>query len=127
MPNYSAQKPFWVTNISNRNVSLSDLGLTIPAGKTMNLLNTERYAFGITELIKSATSGSLFKKRDKIVVRKVPPTIEEKKIVEMDFNAAVPSRRRSVVEPVEVYHEELEISDESFAEQAAELLDNYKG
>lgn len=117
---------FWVTNISNRDVSLSDLGLSIPAFKTVNLLDKRHYNFSLEELELSEKSGSIFRKKSKIKKRKVPPTIEKKQILEVDFNAVVPSRRRSIVKIEEVYYEELDISDDAFAEAAADLADqNY--
>lgn len=117
---------FLVSNISNMNVSLSDLGLTIPARKTVNLLDKRHYNFSEEELTISATSGSIFKKKAKVVVRKVPPVFETRQLVEVDRNAVVPSRRRSAVQIKEEHHEELEISDDTFAEQMADLTDqNY--
>jgi len=123
-PKFSEQ--FWVSNISNLNVSLTDLGLTIPARKTVNLLDKKHYSFNKEELVKSATSGSLYKKKHNVVVRKVPPVTETKKMLEIDYNAAVPSRRRSVVQIENIRHEELELSDDIFAQQMADLTDeNY--
>lgn len=117
---------FWVTNVSNMNVSLSDLGLSVPARKTVNLLDKRHYSFNKEELVVSAASGSLFKKRTKVVVRKVPPVVEAQKMLEVDFNAVVPSRRRSVVKIEHIQYEELELSDDIFAAQVADLTDeNY--
>jgi hypothetical protein len=117
---------FWISNISNMNVSLTDLGLTIPAHKTVNLLDKRHYSFSKDELILSATSGSLFKKNSKLKVRKVPPIIERRQIIEVDFNAVVPSRRRSIVQIENIRYEELDLSDDLFAEQSADLTDeNY--
>jgi hypothetical protein len=117
---------FWVTNISDQNVSLTDLGLSIPARKTVNLLDKRHYSLNIDELEASEEKGSLFAKRKKVVVRVVAPTIERRQMLEIDYNASVPSRRRSVVQIEEVHHEELELSDEAFAEQMSDLTDtNY--
>jgi leucyl-tRNA synthetase len=57
---------FWITNVSNMNVSLSDLGITVPAGRSWNLLDSKHFKFTLEQLEKSNTSGSIFKKRDKI-------------------------------------------------------------
>lgn len=121
-----SSEQFWVSNISNMNVSLSDLGLTIPAHKSVNLLDKRHYSFNKEDLILSATSGSLFKKKSKVVVRKIPPAIEAPKIPEVDHNAIVPSRRRSIIQIEKIQYEELDISDDTFAQQAADLIDqNY--
>jgi hypothetical protein len=114
---------FWVSNISDMNVSLSDLGLTIPARKTVNLLDKRHYSFSQEELALSAVSGSIFKKKSKVVVRKVPPVFETRQLLEVDYNALAPSRRRSIVQIREERHEELEVSDDMFAEQMADLTD----
>lgn len=119
-----APQVFWVSNISNRNVNLTDLGLTIPAGKHANLLDKRHYNYTYEELIKSATCGSIFKKRTKIVVRKVPPKPDnqyQKKMI--DHNAVLPSRRRSLVKVIEKQYDELEITDDEFAIDNADLVD----
>lgn len=115
---------FWVSNISNRNVSLYDLGLTIPAGKSVNLLDRKHYFFNKEELVSSAVSGSLFKKKDKIVVRKVPPVFES--VVKLEVSTySMPFKVRSTVQTTEQNYDELDISDEAFAEQNADLIDQY--
>ncbi len=117
---------FWVTNISNMNVSLADLALSIPARKTVNLLDARHYSFNREQLVISATTGSLFKKQSKIKIRKVPPVIETRQMLEVDFNAIVPSRRRSIVQIENIQYEELELSDDIFAQQVADFTDeNY--
>ena len=114
--------PFWVTNISNRNVTLSDLALNIPAYRTVNLMDTRHYQYTLEQLQKSATSGSLFFKRNMIVVRKVAPEVhKEKKSV--NHQAVIPSRERSVLEIKEEKYEELQVSNEEFAIENADLAD----
>lgn len=118
---------FWIANISNMNVSLGDLGLTVPARRSMNLLDNRHHSFNKEQLLASAATGSLFKKRDKIVIRKVAPIIETRQIVEVDHNATVPSRRRSVVQIEEIHYEELDVTDDVFAAEAADFTDqDYK-
>jgi hypothetical protein len=117
---------FWITNVSNMNVSLADLALSVPARKTINLLDRRHYSFTKEQLEASEASGSLFKKRSKIKKRKVPPITETRQMVEVDFNAVVPSRRRSVVKIEHIQYDELELSDDLFAEQTADLTDENK-
>lgn len=50
------------------NVTLTDLNLTIPAHSCVNLLS-KHYYYTLDQLLKSAMSGSLFKKRNKIWLR----------------------------------------------------------
>lgn len=115
---------FWITNISNMNVSLSDLGLTVPARRSMNLLDSRHHSLSKELLLTSAESGSLYKKRNKIVVRKVPPVSEARQLLEVAYNAAVATRRRSAVKVEEVHYEELDVSDDEFAMNAADLVDH---
>lgn len=114
--------PFWVTNISNRNVTLTDLALNIPAYRTVNLMDTKHYQYTVEQLQKSATSGSLFLKRNMIVVRKVAPEIhKEKKLI--NHQTAIPSRERSIIEIKEEKYEELQTTDEQFASENYEMAD----
>lgn len=114
---------FWVTNISDRNVSLTDLGLTIPARRSVNLLDNKHYHLTQEQLEASAASGSLFKKRSKVVVRKVPPVLDNKQTLEIATNAMVPSRRRSAVNVEQVHYEELDLPDDIFAQEMADLAE----
>lgn len=74
------KETFWVRNYSGANVSLKDIGLTLPAGKSVDLL-AHKYNVTLQQLETSLTSGSLFAKRS--LIRKVsgPPQsgIEMKK------------------------------------------------
>lgn len=115
------EKPtFWVTNASPRNVTLSDLAINIKAYTTVNLLDEKHYQLNLQQLQKSATSGSLFNKRDKIVIRHLPPVIPEDK---MPFSkeAVIPSRQRSILVIEEKNYEELNITDEEFAKETIEM------
>ncbi len=113
---------FWITNICNRNVTLSDLAINIPAYRTVNLMDTKHYQYNLEQLQKSAHSGSLFKKRDKIAVRKVAPEIQ-KEGKPINRQTAIPSRERSTLEIKEEKYEELQITDDEFANDNAELAE----
>jgi len=116
------KKDFWVTNICNRNVSLADLNLTIKAFSSVNLMDSRHYSYTLEQLEKSQKSGSIFNKRNRIKVRKVPP-----EVIKMDVpflkETYIPSRERSVFEIKDEKYEELTLSDEQFAEENAELAD----
>ena len=88
------EEQFWVMNISNRNVSLSDLGLTIPAFKTVNLLDSKHYSLDKETLEASAESGSLYKKKSKIKKCKVIPDqqIYKSNLLEINTNAKTVKR-----------------------------------
>lgn len=114
---------FWITNFSDRNVSLSDLGITIPAGKTVNLLDTKHYSFTLSILEKSASSGSLFNKKHLVAVRKVPPTSIPLPSATIAVHRIIPSLR-SVVKHQEVNFDELKINDEEYASNQSDLADD---
>ena len=112
----SNEKTFWITNISSRNVTLSDLYISVPAGTSLNLLDNKHYSFTTTQLIQSAENGSLFKKRDKIIVRKVPPAPTDRQAISIYREGAIPSRGASIYEIKQENYEELNISDEQLVE-----------
>lgn len=110
---------FWVTNLTNMNVSLADLDLTIKAFSSVNLLDSRHYDFTLEQLEKSYASGSLYKKRDRIVRRKIEPEILQANLP-LIKETFIPTRERSVLEIKETKYEELEITDEEFAKENAE-------
>lgn len=120
MPNKPEAPTFWVTNISKMNVSLADLNLTIKAYSSVNLLDKKHYQYTHEQLVKSVESGSIFKKRDKIIERKVPPEVL-KASIPLDRETFIPSRERSLFTIKNENYEELNVSDEQFAEISADL------
>lgn len=126
------QLEFWVTNASPMNVTLADLALNIRAFSTVNLLDKKHYNYTIEQLIKSKEKGSIFKKRDKIIVRDLPPPVVEKNKLPFLKDALIPSRERSLFAITEVEYDELKISDEKemqnkldeeYAKENAELAE----
>lgn len=113
---------FWITNTTNRNVNIADLNLTVKAFSSVNLLDDRHYYYNIDQLEKSAASGSLYKKKYAISIRKVAPTVM-KYDVPIAQETYLPSRERSVFSIKEETYEELNISDEQFADQNAEIAD----
>jgi len=113
---------FWITNISNMNISLYDLNLTVKAHTSINLLDCRHYHYTLEQLKLSSESGSIFKKRDKIFIRNVPPTVDNKNI-EMVHSVFLPSKERSLYSIKQEKYEELTVSDTEYAEQNADLAD----
>ncbi len=122
---------FWVTNMSPRNVTLADLALNIRAFSTVNLMDKRHYKYTLEQLLKSKESGSLFKKRDKIAVRDVPPPDPDKtsKIPFVE-SAVLPTRQRSLYQIEDQEYEELKVSeedqkkqDEIYAKENADLAE----
>jgi hypothetical protein len=117
----SQPKQFWITNTSNRDVSLGDLYLTVRAYKSVNLLDSKHYYYTWEQICRSLESGSLFKKRDKVVVRKQAPRVNKKTLL-IDKNSIIPNREKSIFEIKQEKFEELEVTDEQFAAGEADLI-----
>lgn len=113
---------FWVVNISDRNVCLGDLAITIPAHTSMNLLG-KKAQHTLEQLEASAASGSIFAKSNKIRVRNVPPQIIVKPGIQLGRDPRL-GQKRSLVEIVETRYEELDFSDEQFVAELAGLNDD---
>jgi hypothetical protein len=113
---------FWVTNFSKRNISLADLNLTIKAFTSVNLLDTRHYDYTKERLETCKNSGSLFRRKDVLVVREVAPMVIK---MSMPFNREtfLPSRERSVLVIHEENYEELNVSDEEFAKDNADTAE----
>ena len=105
---------FWVTNFSNRNVSLSDLNLTIKAFTSVNLLDVKHYQYTSQQLVKSAESGSIFKKRNMLIVRKIAPEVFKANI-KITRETFMPSRERSILSIKDGVYEELHMIDETLS------------
>ena len=124
------KQSFWITNISNMNVSLRDLNLTVKAYSSINLLDDRHYSYTLEELKLSEEKGSIHSKRNKIFVRKNPPPIDtDKAYVYSAIDSVIPGRERSVLKVQEEYYEELAFSDdkkldaEKYAEENAEFAE----
>lgn len=108
---------FWVTNITNMNICLSDLALTIPARRSMNLLDKDHFVYTLEQLEVSAASGSLFKKRDKIKVRNNPPQISIKPGIYLSKTPRYIPSRSAIKVKEKIYEELLPTSDQFISEE----------
>jgi len=121
----TTQDEFWVTNVTDRNVMLSDLRLSIKARTTVNLLDAKHYPWYTREMLeKSAASGSLKVKEAYIRVRQMAPDPPARRALMIEKNAALPMLPRSQVRIDEPYYEELDMTPEQAqVEYAAETAD----
>lgn len=109
---------FWVTNITNRDVSVGDLGLYIKAYQSVNLLDSRHYHYTLEQLEKSSTSGSLFRKHHMLKIRQVAPEVVKPTEILVHKGQPTPSRVARPIINVEIpRYEELEFSDEKFAQE----------
>ena len=99
------EKQFWVTNISDRNVCLRDLALTIQNRRTFNLLDSKHFSYTEGQLKKSAESGSLYKKSKLIKVRVAEP---EKPIPPGKYTSDMPMFMRNIRAGVDMTEPEFE-------------------
>jgi hypothetical protein len=119
----SFKRTYWVTNTCSMNVSLADLNLTIKAYSSVNLLDGRHYNYTLEQLQKSALSGSIFKKRDKIVLRQNAPVVLKNKLVISE--SFVPSRGYSLFNIKHEEYDELKISEEDDKEAQKKLDEEY--
>ena len=62
------ENALWVQNLGTSDVSLGDLGVKVPAGKTINIYKWNPY-ITVEQVEKSKTSGSLLKRLDSEVLK----------------------------------------------------------
>lgn len=115
------KQEFWVTNTSPRNVTLADLALNIKAFSTVNLMDKKHYNYTLDQLLKSQSEGSLFHKRDRIVVRKLAPPAKSQSPgqnqLPIQRDAIIPDRQRSLYKLNQTEYEELKVTDEDRKKQ----------
>lgn len=94
----------WVKNPGGTDVSLSDLGVKVPAGKTVNVYAVNPY-LTVEQVEKSRSSGALFKRLESkilIIVTKavsvVPPTLNQIKESDQPIRARK-TKSSVVIEP----------------------------
>lgn len=124
----ASHHPFWITNVSRNVISLGDLGVLIIPKQSIDLADPVRYPHLNAELIQnSLKSGSLFRYSHKISIRQIPPP-ETQKLkgastipIEEHPNQAV--IKRPIVAIQETKYEELQLSDEEYAKQNADLAE----
>jgi len=106
---------YWVSNISHKDVSLGDLRVKVPRGRTINLLDKRHYCFTIAQLRKSAESGSIaFKTKGNLVrVREGEPQKPPTKLQEIERHRQVLRPLRNKVDVDASMFEELYDDDDS--------------
>lgn len=116
-------KEFWLTNITRTDIGLSDLNLTIRAYTSINILDPKHYYLTPEQIKRSLEGGSLFKRRDKVVVRKVAPEGEERNLRRIPVSTQPIIRpKRTHVEIVERKFEGLDYDDEGMIDQLDNLI-----
>ncbi len=111
--------------MSNRLISLGDLGILVQPYQSINLLDPKHYFFTEEQIQASLKNGSLYKRSDKIVVRKIPPPKVYKgpSPIGLDTKNEYPSKIRSLLEHKEFNYEEMQVTDDEYARENADLAD----
>jgi len=116
------EKSWWITNISKRNVTLADLRISVPAMKSINLLS-KHYSFTLEQLEISAESGSIAKKSNIIRIRRVEPKVIPEPGLYI-YDGKFPRKSRSNVKVEKEFFEELDETDDEFAESFSDIVNN---
>lgn len=117
----------WITNITNKQVSVFDLNVKISAYSSINIYS-KHYHHTKEEVEASVKSGSVYNniKRKRLAIREVSPKIITDRVSIME-DAIIPDRGRSLSDVKEENYEELNvddsISDEQFALDNVDLVD----
>lgn len=119
---------FWVSNISGRkDVTIGDLRVKIPLGRTVNLMDQRHYHFTLKQLQKSHESGSLKLKEEgkEIKVRPGEPQKQPTMVLQVERNPRVLKPLRTKVDVTDEPYEELDFeetteSENEFAEEMAD-------
>jgi hypothetical protein len=117
------KEDFWITNITRKEVHLVDIGVRIKPMRSLNLLDKRHYSITKEQLDKSATSGYLFTRKNDVVIRKVPPLSEQTHTPLIDRDAVFQTRQRSSVELENIKYEELDVSDDEYAEENSDTAE----
>lgn len=115
-------KSIWITNISNKDIHISDLGLVIKSYSSIKLLNNSRLPLAEEQILKSINSGVISKKKELIIGNNTPNQIVVQK-KEISTNT-IPDRSRSLKEIKEEKYEELNLSDEEYINQISEIIED---
>jgi hypothetical protein len=110
-------KEFWVHNITDTDISLGDLRVTVKSRQSKNLLGVKSL-LTVDQLLKSAESGSLFKRKDKIKITYETPNFNKPKPKYTNSTQfKLSSYPQYSNKKVEKEYEELDLPDEKFADE----------
>jgi hypothetical protein len=114
----------WVSNITKRDIRLSDLGVCIRSKTTLDLLDCYHSYLSVKQVKNSITSGSLGKriKQKALFLRYSEPEAKMPRQVEIS-QVSFPERKRSLIVHKEPEFDELNFTlddEEQFAEETAE-------
>ena len=112
---------FWISNITDKSIVLSDINVRLNPRQSINLLYNPHYDLTLNQLLASEASGSLFQRNKEVVHRKFAPIYEP--MMKQVSSEPIPCRKRSTLILEEIKYDELDISDDKFAEEAADLTD----
>lgn len=104
----------WLTNISNKDIYLPDLGIKVCSMTSINILSNKPL-YSVQDIEDSINKGSIAKNKNKIFVRfSKPEKLKPSRADDTISNQHIPDRARSTEKIVEQVYEELQITDDIF-------------
>lgn len=115
------QSNYWLTNISKTAVRISDLGITLQPGKSINLLHPKLH-LSINVIEESVNNGSIKSRQSSLLIRRQPPLNKNNNIIQKEVSAYPiirrnPSAVRIVEKTFDEFEEDKFISENKFAEE----------
>jgi len=117
-----SMKNIWITNVSKRDIHISDLGLVVKSYTSIKILNNPRLRLTPLQVLNSIKSGTIHKKRRYLVIGTNTPNQIVSQTKEISTQP-MPDRSRSLKEIKEETYEELMLSDEDYMQEIIQALD----
>lgn len=116
-------KELWITNVTKKDIFIYDLNFTVKALTSINILDP-RHRLTEDMVNKSFEQGSLSKKKHEIIRRVSAPDVTKLNFIPISQNFR-PSSERGIRydRSLEPNYEELDITDEQFAEEYADMAE----
>lgn len=124
------RREYWITNIStSKDISISDLRITVPATKSLNLLDSNHHTYTYEQLEKSRLTGGIKERSRWLKVRDVAPQKQIRPGIHLTKNARIAKLRAPSVKIKYKKYEELgdkeeQLAEEQFAAEEAEIIHN---
>jgi len=119
---FNIKKQIWIFNFSNKDVYLEDLGIKIPKMTSLDLIKAK---ISEEKILKSAESGSIYKKSKYVTIRK-GPTKQTKQILK-NSNEPIVKKQLSGYDHKKESYEELDMDDFDFATKFGDGLEEDEG
>lgn len=114
-------KSLYIKNISKQDIHLSDLGIIIKSFKTINLYNIHRFHFTEEQINNSIKSGSIFKRKNKIIfIENLESITKSNTYIKTSKDNLLYDKNRSLIERKKIKIDDLD-DDLDFAIENSDL------